>query len=227
MTNPIPSWHEGLALIDNLLSPESFKSLHVQMTNDDYRSVHQGGRWNKVWRLWDGDPHRGSTVLFNPPRSFNWQGPVYPTSTPMDIFIDALREATKTYPEVVGSEGVDWIGVDLCPWIYPPGSALSLHWDTGPYTGGFTYFLHYQWGTHWGGELIVGSSRPLNVDAEDYITENGDENSEDNGIGLCIRPKSNRLVLIGPSRPHRVARVDSFAGTHVRLSIAGFFLRRP
>jgi hypothetical protein len=227
MTNSVPFLEEGLTLIDNLLSPENFKSLHSQMTGDNYRSVHQGGYWNKVWRLWDGDPVRGTTVLFNPPSNLNLGVPIYPTNTPMDIFIDALREATKAYPEAVGSEEVNWSEIDLCPWIYPPGSGLSLHWDTDRYIGGFTYFLHNQWGTHWGGELMVGASRPLHMEPEDFLTENGNENSEDSGVGLYIRPKPNRLVLIGPDRPHRVARVDANAGTHVRLSIAGFFLRHP
>ncbi len=46
-------------------------------------------------------------------------------------------------------------------------------------------------------------------------------------VALAIAPSPNRLVLLGEDRPHRVARVDQNAGAHVRVSIAGFFLRAP
>lgn len=227
MINPIAFQEEGLTLIDNILSPENFKKLRLMVTNDVYHPVHSD-QWHKVWRLWDGNPMRGTTVLYNPRGVFHFHGPVYPTNTSMDLFIEALREAVKMVPEVIGREETNWVGIEISPWIYPPGSALSLHWDARRYTGGFTYFLHAQWGTHWGGELIVESPRVApDVDAELYIAENGDEDKEDKGIGLAITPKPNRLALIGPDRPHRIARVDANAGSHVRLSIAGFFLPQP
>jgi hypothetical protein len=41
-----------------------------------------------------------------------------------------------------------------------------------------------------------------------------------------VSPLPSRLVLIGPNRPHRIARVDPNAGARVRSSIAGFFLQQ-
>lgn len=210
---------DGLAVTDDVLSPDKFAALRKMIAGDEYRPVHANS-WNKVWRLWDGNPHRGTTVLYNPQQLIHWHGPAYPTNTIMDAFIDALLAAVHAAPDVVGS---DWAAIEVCPWIYPPGSALSLHWDGRVYTGGFTYFLHPSWDTHWGGELMVLPSREYPaIDPEVFF---GD--SEDDGIGLYIPPKPNRLVLIGPNRPHRIARVDRNAGSHVRLSVAGFFLARP
>lgn len=217
----------GLALIDNLLNPEDMKAIRLRIGQVPYYSVHED-QWHKVWRLWDGNPHRGSLTYFDPGNVFNWKGALYPTNTPMDVLINALREVSSVLPGIVGREGIDWFGISLCPWIYPVGSALSEHWDSERYTGAFAYYVHERWGRHWGGDLVVSIARPetpLNVEIESWLAEDGDEGNGEIGINVPSRP--NRLALIGSSRPHRVTRVDENAGTHVRLSIAGFFLPRP
>ena len=63
-----------------------------------------------------------------------------------------------------------------------------------------------------------------------WLADDGEDDGsegDDPGIAISIVPKPNRLVLLGPNRPHRIHRVDTNAGTHARASIAGFFLRPP
>jgi Rps23 Pro-64 3,4-dihydroxylase Tpa1-like proline 4-hydroxylase len=133
-------------------------------------------------------------------------------------------------PDIAGAEGVDWIALYLSPWLYPVGSALSLHRDAERYTGSFTYFAHSRWSVHWGGELLVTpptSESTVHSGDEPWMSEDGNDDADGTGIATCVSPRPNRLVVIAPDRPHRIARVDQNAGAHLRASIAGFFLRSP
>ena len=231
---------DGLIVADEILPPPTFKSLWREVSHGDYKSVH-AQRWDKAWRLWDGNPLRGEAVYFDPKGAFGWKGSTYPTSTAVDALIDAVRRISGERPEVVGVEGKDWIALFLSPWLYPVGSGLALHQDAQRYSGSFTFFTHPRWGVHWGGELLVASARSAittsagsaqassltSFNDEAWEFEVSDENCDDVGIGVCVAPKPNRMALIGPDRPHRVTRVDQNAGTNVRASIAGFFLRSP
>lgn len=225
--------HEpGLMVADAVLPHPAFKSLSREVAHGDFRCVH-AQKWDKSWRLWDGNPLRGESVYFDPRGLFGWKGVAYPTGSALDLLIDQLRAWAATHPELVGVEGVDWVALYMSPWIYPVGSALSLHQDGEKYSGAFTYFVHSQWRTHWGGELLVSRpaamhAAPAARDADPpWMSEDGNEDDDPGGIATCITPLPNRLVLLGPDRPHRVARVDQNAGLHVRASIAGFFLRAP
>jgi hypothetical protein len=232
---------DGLVVIDDVLPAVDFKSLCQEVAHGDYRWVH-AQKWDKAWRLWDGYPLRGEPVYFDPNRVFGWKGGTYPTSTSVDSLIDAVRRMSATCPDIVGVEGLDWIALYLSPWLYPVGSALSLHQDAQRYSGSFTFFAHSRWSTHWGGELLVSrtptaTTAPIKTaqvaasqliirgDDEPWMSEDANDSAHDSGIATSVLPKPNRLVLIGPDRPHRVTRVDQNAGAHVRASIAGFFLR--
>ena len=213
----------GLLVLDDVLPPDVFRALLREVANAEFRSVHADRR-EPVWRLWDGQPLRGGSVYYDPGVQFSGSGPRYPTATSVDLLIDRVRGVAAANPDAVGRERLDWIALYLAAWLYPVGSALSLHRDGEKYSGAFTFFVHPRWCAHWGGELLVlpPSSRPCGY-SEDRIADDGD--NHDPGIATCIIPKPNRLVLLGPDRPHRIARVDANAGTHARASIAGFFLR--
>ncbi|HEX8611286.1 MAG TPA: hypothetical protein VF800_08375 [Telluria sp.] len=228
--------HEpGLMVADTVLPPGAFKALGRDVANGEFRGVH-AQKWDKSWRLWDGNPLRGESVYFDPRGLFGWKGAAYPTGSAVDLLIEQLRAWSGAHPELVGVEGIDWFALYLSPWIYPVGSALSLHQDGAKYSGAFTYFVHSQWRTHWGGELLVSRldgmaaapSAPAACDGDaPWMSEDGNGDADPGGIATCVTPLPNRLVLLGPDRPHRVARVDHNAGLHVRASIAGFFLRAP
>jgi len=215
---------EGILVVDEVLPARALRLLRDEVAAGDYRHVHAQG-WDKAWRLWDGHPLRGESVYFDPDKRFGWKGAVYPTASAVDDLIDQVRAATTECPDIAGVEGVDWVALYLAPWIYPVGSALAQHRDGGRYSGSFAYFAHARWGTHWGGELLVSRPSPDLAGPIDWMSDEPDDPGP--GLATCISPRPNRLVLLGPDRPHRIARVDSSAGTHVRTSIAGFFLRRP
>jgi hypothetical protein len=221
---------DGLLVIDNLLPAATFRALAREVTYGNYHSVH-AQKWDKSWRLWDGNPMRGESIFFDPDRRFGWKGAGYPTSTSVDELIDAVRRSSAACPDIVGAEAIDWFALYLAPWLYPVGSALSLHQDTAKYTGSFTFFVHGRWGVHWGGELIVSppwssAQPPTHGHKESWLADD-DDLIDEKGIAICLRPRPNRLVLLGPDRPHRIARVDTNAGARTRESIAGFFLRAP
>jgi Rps23 Pro-64 3,4-dihydroxylase Tpa1-like proline 4-hydroxylase len=200
---------QGLIVLDDVVSPSEFRALEHEVACGTYRWVH-AERWDKAWKLWDGHPLRGRSVYYDPTNAFSFNGVKYPTSSCVDTLIDTIRSLAANCPDVAGVEGVDWTALYLAPWLYPVGSALSLHRDAESYAGSFAFFVHAHWGEDWGGELIV-SSPP--------------DGPGDAGIATCVTPRPNRLVLLGPNRPHRIGRVDQNAGTHVRTTIAGFFLR--
>lgn len=215
----------GLVVVDGVLAAPSFAALADEIANGDYKGVH-AQRWDKAWRLWDGNPQRGESVSYDPGGVLGAKGAAYPTATSVDALIDAVRRTAAAAPDVVGVEGVDWIGLYLAPWLYPVGSALSLHRDAERYSGSFTFFAHTRWSVHWGGELMVSHApEPATRGDAPWISEDGLD--DDPGVWTGLTPRPNRLVLLGPDRPHRIARVDANAGARVRASVAGFFLRPP
>jgi hypothetical protein len=212
-------------VIDDVLEPRLFAALGRELALGRYESVHTRG-WDKAWRLGDGAPLRGGAVYYDPTASLDRPGVRYPTSSVVDDFIDALRGLAADHAGAVGREGMDWKAIFLSPWLYPVGSALSLHRDGGPYSGAFTYFAHPAWGVHWGGDLVVlGDDESLAPPAVLGMTGWIQEDEVGTALGTCVFPRPNRLALLGASRPHLITRVDPNAGAHVRTSLAGFFLR--
>ena len=213
-------------VVDDVVDGQTFAAIRHELAGAAFTSVHSRG-WDKAWRLGDGDALRGPPVYYDPASSIDRPGARYPTSSAIDRFVDAVRHLAKQHVGVVGREGVDWVAMYLSPWLYPVGSALSLHRDGGRYSGAFTYFAHPRWGAHWGGDLLLlegGSSERARAEQAEIGWLAEDEVPIE--PATCVFPRPNRLVLLGPNRPHLVSRVDANAGDHVRTSLAGFFLRR-
>jgi Rps23 Pro-64 3,4-dihydroxylase Tpa1-like proline 4-hydroxylase len=211
-----------LVVADDVLGVDSFTALRGELMKARFESVHARG-WDHAWRLGDGSPLRGSGVYYDPEATRPSARMRYPTASVVDEFIDTLRALTAEHPDVVGTEGAEWTALFLSPWLYPVGSALSLHRDGGGYSGAFTFFAHPEWGVHWGGELLL-------LDEDAPVAALGTtgwmvDDRVDSGVATCVFPRPNRLVLVGPKRPHMISRVDVNAGDHVRTSLAGFFLR--
>lgn len=212
-------------VVDDVLEMPAFQALGRELADGRYESVHARG-WDKAWRVGDGAPLRGGPVYYDPTGAVDRPGARYPTSSVVDTFIDALRALAAQHPEVVGREGRDWRTIFLSPWLYPRGSALSLHRDGGAYSGAFTYFAHPTWGFHWGGELVLlGDDDSASARAQLGTTGWLQPDEVGTALGTCVFARPNRLALLGPQRPHLIHRVDTNAGDHVRTSLAGFFLR--
>jgi hypothetical protein len=224
---------DGLVVVDDLLPAPTFHAIRNDLSHGEYRPVH-ATRWDKAWRLWDGQPLRGESTYYDPDRVFGWRGATYPTGSALDPLIDAIRRVSREWPGIAGIEGVDWLALYLSPWLYPVGAALALHQDTGRYSGSFTYFAHPRWNVGWGGELLVSPARPPGAppvdDARDsegeppWMSDDATAATDDVGLATCVAPRPNRLVLLGPHNPHRICRIDVNAGAHLRVSVAGFLM---
>jgi len=73
-------------------------------------------------------------------------------------------------------------------------------------------YLHRQWRTDWGGELVL---------YRDTRDQHGNRELE---VAQCIAPQPGSLVIFTVPRFHRVCRVDPLAVDHKRLSVAGWFM---
>jgi hypothetical protein len=226
--------NEQLMIYDDFLPKDLFESLLIHANNDAYAMVHRQ-EWRKVWRLGDGLPLQGTTTYYRDDASVyeDDEKPRYPTQSPLDRFFDALNDTVAGAENLVGKRGVAWTSISVAPWIYPPGSGLSLHRDHYHCSGSFTYFVHRDWNFHWGGQLLVldpktGRGAPdLDQSALSWPFLSDEEESAiaaEPGLATCVLPKPNRLVFIGRSVFHLITRVDANAGNRARVAFAGFFM---
>lgn len=235
---------KDVAVFDDVLEPAQFDRLLQYLSKAKYMPVHHTG-WKPVWRFHDGNPLFGEPnwvqhVESTPgPPSAETIEPWCPTGAPIDALVEWIRAQTPQVEEIIGAAGSDWNGFSFVPWIYPPGSGLSLHVDGGSKSnrvegssksGAFTFFAHPDWRLHWGGYLLVLDPRtPGSEEKElDSAFMRDDVESErvfDPGLALTIFPRPNRLVYISPSAQHLLTRVDVNAGEKARISVAGFFIR--
>jgi hypothetical protein len=131
----------------------------------------------------------------------------YPTGTALDIGLEAVMNAAAKFRDVVGKELEDWVAVTTSIYAYSAGTRAMWHDDGRYYSGAYIYYTHRTWERDWGGDLLV--TAPGSSD----------------GIGTSIFPRPNRLVLIQSGAPHGVSRISTDAGTHIRRSMTGFFVK--
>ena len=248
MTNPNPRQppprrpvfeSDQVAVFDDFLDPLVFSKVLAYCASDRYQEVHMRG-WRKAWRVNDGFPLQGSTILTGPAELLrgNPAGTSYPVDADIDIFIEQLLSVLPKVQDVIGSQSRDWSTFTSSPWIYPAGASLSVHQDGYRYSGAFTFFAHRYWNIHWGGYLLVLDAKTPKVRpgsaGSDHAFESGvawlDDTAENErlwepGLAQCIFPKPNRLVFISSQAEHLVSRVDVNAGHHSRVTISGFFHR--
>ncbi len=73
-------------------------------------------------------------------------------------------------------------------------------------------YVHHQWHTDWGGELIL------------YHDQSDSQGNRVLNVAQCIAPQPGSLVIFTVPRFHRVCRVDPLAAEHKRQSVAGWFM---
>jgi Rps23 Pro-64 3,4-dihydroxylase Tpa1-like proline 4-hydroxylase len=214
-----------------VLPRQEFAALFSYLNSMEYHSVHARG-WRKVWRLHDGDPLTSKPLWLypDPPNTEadEWR---YPTGTALDALVGWIGSRAPEVENVIGRGGSDWGKLSVAPWIYPPGSGLSLHQDGLLYTGAFTFFAHPEWRIHWGGHLLVldattapiGSSSTGGVLPPFLSDDHESERALNPGLALTVFAKPNRIVFLAPTAQHLLTRVDVNAGQHPRVSVAGFF----
>jgi SM-20-related protein len=134
------------------------------------------------------------------------------------VGLPCVADYMESIPNIIGRH------INFNYYSYGPGDCLSTHDDTDDaytYAKGkipptrrlalATYF-HEEWQTDWGGELIL------------YKEAAGKDGKKNLEVSQCIAPSPGSLVIFTVPRFHRVCRVDSLAGSHKRLSIAGWFM---
>jgi hypothetical protein len=231
---------EQIAVFDDVLSPEQFRGFWDFCQRETYESVHAHSRVG-VFRLDDGQPLWGGSSYAWPSVSMDGlippdldlgRAPIrfYPTGSAIDAVLEAIKGRCPAVADLIGAEGQAWAGIMGRPYIYPRGSGVSWHEDSGPYSGAFIYYAHPEWNVLWGGELLVAdpSAKTFHAPVESvtHRFENRRENEEllRAGMGRFVLPRPNRLVYIAPGFRHMIAKVTPAAGNHPRVSLAGFFV---
>ncbi|MBT6433930.1 MAG: hypothetical protein HOK97_07255 [Deltaproteobacteria bacterium] len=246
---------EQCAVYDNVLEPAELQELWKYMQMAEYQSVHNQG-WQKVWRLHDGEVMKGPLISCSVVEDPEYSEPVdklealhYPTQTIIDKLLEKTIEGADAHPELIGTKGTDWTRMIASPHLYPIGSGLSWHIDTGLYCGAFSFYCNPEWNAVNGGELLISNAdtsalveqlpsvvvfevedneiKSLERKTIEPYLDNRFENPilMDSGLGLYIATKPNRLVFIKEGAYHRVNPVSNAAGSIPRASVSGFFLK--
>ena len=82
----------------------------------------------------------------------------YPTGNGVDAALEAIKAYCPRVENLIGKEGEAWAGISAKPFVYPQGTGLSWHGDSGSYSGAFIYYAHPEWNVLWGGEVVPGFS---------------------------------------------------------------------
>lgn len=134
------------------------------------------------------------------------------------VGLPCVADYMESFPNIIGRH------INFNYYSYGVGDCLSTHDDTDDaytYAQGkipptrrlalATYF-HEEWQPDWGGELIM------------YHETRDEQGRTCLKVDQCIAPSTGSVAIFAVPRFHRVCRVDTLAGDHKRLSIAGWFM---
>lgn len=211
-------------VIDDFLDEDAWSDVWTMFQFAELAPV---TRTRGAWKLDDGVPLGGDEVV-TPPRDVELahdpeRPDVYPSETALDHVITGLLERADELAPLVGD---DWARITARAYVYPRGSALSWHGDDHSlYSGAFVWYAHPRWNAHWGGELLVADAdADLPIMGHRFDDEAYSDALLEHGTGSFVLPRPNRLVVLGGA-PHAVSPVRAAAGSNVRASVSGFFLR--
>lgn len=224
-------------VIDDFLPEEVFQKVYDFVCIRDYKHINTQEKVSRVWRVRDGFPLRSTKSYFrtyeNKPLKEAWE---FPVQNVMDEFALCMDEIRAELAQYIGEANKHWNRFSVTSWLYPRGTGLSLHEDSGPYSGAYTFFLNPRWNIHWGGQLMIlpeqasdaveGISKPNDSNYRlKKWADNNDEESliADLPISMSVLPRKNRLVVMSKRAHHLVTTVNDNAGDTLRMSIAGFF----
>lgn len=216
---------DRVAVYDNFLSETEQRSILGYLDAANFRNILPGA-WGKAYRLIDGAPLVGAEAV-SELKSPDERAPAYPTNTALDVLFERLIAWRDDLAGIVGEHGKAWSRFTMCPYVYPVGAGLGWHTDSHC-AGAYIYYAHRDWGSHWGGELLVGYTdldcEPCAMSSRSIIPNEKLESALRRGMGYYFAPTPNRLVVLRARTPHMIKRVDQAAGENLRLSLSGFFL---
>jgi Rps23 Pro-64 3,4-dihydroxylase Tpa1-like proline 4-hydroxylase len=225
-------------VIDDFLPDDVFNSIYDFICMRDYKHINAHGAVARVWRLRDGFPLRSVDSYFkcyqDKTSKQRWE---FPVDNVMDQFADAMDRILPALEPYIGGVRQQWDRFSVTSWMYPRGTGLSLHEDSGPYSGAYTFFVNPRWNIHWGGQLMVLPEQATAV-IEHYKSKQGEkafrlkkwvDSDEEEAllaqipVAMSVVPRPNRLVVMSKQAQHLVSTVNDNAGDTPRMSIAGFF----
>ncbi len=205
---------EKFILLDNILTQDEFRHLwkFIQKLKFDLPS----GQWQRLSQITD-PPQLGSETFF-------WSSGTLPGA--LNCVAERLVDETRR-SKIFGVEGEDWCDIGFRVFLHSRGSRLACHADTPLYVGAAVFYAHPIWLPSWGGELFF-PDLPLLEELQtndDALDENIEKILSDQGSGIYLSPKPNRMIIIRGGALHATNRIDADAGSNMRCSVSAFFLR--
>jgi Rps23 Pro-64 3,4-dihydroxylase Tpa1-like proline 4-hydroxylase len=216
--------HPGFVVLDDVLSHEDLTQLWEFARDERYKTM-ASGDWRRAWRLNDGTPYVSRSY-------FRSQGPL---CAPLEILAARIERVAEEYPDIVGNRDEIWDDIGMQIFLYRRGERISWHQDTryseGQMAGSAVFYLHREWSSLWGGELMLADPDDVTEEDEGGAAAPLLDGREERAlirpaVGTYVVARPNRLVLISARTLHSTARVDPDAGDRVRCSVSAFFGRR-
>ncbi|MEV5545430.1 2OG-Fe(II) oxygenase [Streptomyces sp. NPDC052309] len=211
---------ETFAVFDDFLGVERLEAVRRHLAEERFVFLKSVWKPHSFYRLIEGDPLIGPTIYHNHPqvpKGFS----SYPSQTPSDHVVEALLDAEESLAPWIGLRGCAWDYFTCTPYLYPAGSGLSWHDDAKERSGSFVLYLHDEWRSTWGAELLIAmDTNGRNASVERYQGVHTD-------LGTYVAAVPNRLVVIKAGTPHSVKSVSTRAGENLRMSMTGFFQPLP
>lgn len=205
-------------IYDDLLPPEDFLRLVGDIQRIRYH--YPDKEWHKLWSF--SDPPTVSSDAFHWSRK--------PFGFGLDQVTSVIHECLENSKDR-GLLKISWMDVGFRIYMQPVGSRLNCHSDTPIYVGAAVYYAHEDWRPNWGGELVFPNvNDSLENDSNELsngpiFNKKMERKLMESFCGEYVSPKPNRLVVIRPGALHYTNRVDSSAGSNIRVSISSFLLR--
>jgi hypothetical protein len=217
----IPSFStDSFAVFDDFLVPEHLEAVRQYLADERFTHLRNVWKPNHYYRLVEGDPLVGPTVYYNHPKVPSGFSS-YPCGKSSDFVVESLIKAVDSLTPWVGSRGSTWDFLSCTPYLYPVEAGLAWHDDAKDRSGSFVLYLHDEWKSSWGAELLIASDvggRKATVRRYQGV---------DTDLGHYVAAVPNRLVVIKAGTPHRLKSVSVNAGENLRISMTGFFQPLP
>jgi hypothetical protein len=228
---------ESVLVVDDFVPNSEFEALRAMFRTQEFRRVGDGVELNSTLRL--GDPItyssaknyyirirpkekndrdvKAETVRDTLERSIV----CYPTGSPIDFYFERIQLLRDIrLPEFSGFHAADIQEISARCSMTSRGSNSSCNADHSQSCSHF-FYVHRAWNCDWGGELVI--DEPECCDKHVGIVGANDNPSlVPFGFATAVMPKPNRLVIVAPNRPHKIASVDPNAGDSLRMSYHGY-----